>query len=434
MNTEAHLESSLFCGNRPPFVNRVPVPAEPGVSSTVARSLFAILMVTAVFSGCARPAKVDASGSAPVVAVVNVVRHDLANTLEIASEFQPYQEIEVYAKVSGYVQKLNINWGTHVKAGQVLADLEIPELQQQLQEDEATVRRSESDVERAREELNRANSAYKVAHLTYSRLADVQKSQPGLVAQEDIDVSEGKDLEASAGVSAAKASLASAEQALAAAKATMDKDKALYAYSHITAPFDGVVTSLNAYKGALLPGGTSSNIGTQALCRLSQNNLLRLVIPVPERAVPDLRLGEMIDVKVSTLGKTFSGKIVRFSDQIDTQTRTMHTEVEVPNANYELVPGMYASVEIPLQKAAQVLAVPTQVVQPTGEGKGTVLLVNDSNQIEKRPVTLGVQTATEIEIVSGLKENDRVILGSQGQYQPGQRVAPKIIESQETEP
>jgi multidrug efflux pump subunit AcrA (membrane-fusion protein) len=133
------------------------------------------------------------------------------------------------------------------------------------------------------------------------------------------------------------------------------------------------------------------------------------------------------------LGKTSSGKIARFSGQIDTQTRTMHTEVEVPNPNYELVPGMYASVEIPLRKALSVLALPTQVVQPTESGKGTVLLVNDSNQIERRTVTLGLQTASEIEIVSGLKEKDRVIFGSQGQYQPGQRVAPKVMESQEME-
>ena len=399
-----------------------------------ASSVLAGLLLAGIFSGCARPAKVDASANAPVVAVVNVARHDLANTLEIASEFQPYQEIEVYAKVSGYIQKLYVNWGTHVKAGQVLADLEIPELQQQLQGDEASVHRSESDLERSREELNRANSTYKVAHLTYSRLADVQKSQPGLVAQEDIDVAEGKDLEASAGVSAAKASLASAEQALAAAKATLDRDKALYAYAHITAPFDGVVTEVHAYTGALLPAGTSSNIGNSALCRLSQNNLLRLVIPVPERAVPDLREGEVISVKVSSLGKTFSGKIVRFSGQIDTQTRTMHAEVEVPNSSYELVPGMYASVEIPLRKAARVLAVPTQVVQPAEQNKGTVLVVNDSSQIERRNVILGMQTATEIEIVSGLKENDRVIFGSQGQYQPGQRVAPKLMQSQEMEP
>ncbi|PYU29276.1 MAG: hypothetical protein DMG32_00460 [Acidobacteria bacterium] len=230
MTTTIDLEAHPSSGSHLLFVNKA-----PGLSSKASHRsgqafgcyLLALIAWTSIFSGCARPAKVDASAAAPVVAVVNVVRRDLANTLEIASEFQPYQEIEVYAKVSGYIQKLHVNWGTHVRAGQVLADLEIPELQQQLQEDEATVHRSESDLERAREELNRANSAYKVAHLTYSRLADVQKSQPGLVAQEDIDVSEGKDLEASAGVSAAKASLASAEQALVAAKATLDKDSLL---------------------------------------------------------------------------------------------------------------------------------------------------------------------------------------------------------------
>jgi len=396
------------------------------------RGLFALLLLTALSSGCARSGKVDAA-PAPVVAVVNVTRHDLSNTLEIASEFEPFQEIDVYAKVSGYIQKLYVDWGTHVKEGQPMADLEIPELEQQLQADQAAVHRSESDLERASEELNRANSSYKVAHLTYTRLQGVQKTQPGLISQEDIDVSEGKDVEANAGVSAARDALAGAQQALAGAKATLDKDKALFAYSHIAAPFDGVVTRLYEYKGALLPGGTSSNIGTQALCRLSQNNLLRLVIPVPERAVPDLRLGEVIDVKVSATGKTFSGKVVRFSDQIDVQTRTMHTEVQVPNPNYELVPGMYASAEIPLQRADKVLTVPTQVVQAAGADKGTALIVNGANQIERRDVTLGLRTATQTEIVSGLKEGERVVFGSQSQYQPGELVTPKEIQAQEME-
>ena len=396
------------------------------------RRLAALLLLTGLLSGCGRTGKV-AAANAPVAAVVKVKRRDLANTLEIASEFQPYQEIEVYAKVSGYIQKLYINWGTRVKQGQLLAVLEIPELEQQLDQDEATVHRSESDLRRAQEQLNQAQSAYKVAHLAYTRLGDVQKSRPGLVAQQDIDASEGKDLEANAGVSAAKDAQAAAEQSLIAAKAAMEKDKAMYAYAHITAPFDGVVTFVGAYTGALLPAGTASSNSGSALCRLSQNNLLRLVIPVPERAVPDIRLGEIINVKVSTLGKTSPGKIARFSDQIDTQTRTMHTEVEVPNPNYELIPGMYASVEIPLHTAAKVLAVPTQVVQPAGHDKGTVLLVNSANQIERRTVTLGMQTATQIEIVSGLTENDGVIFGSQGQYQPGESVTPKVIASQEME-
>ena len=132
--------------------------------------------------------------------------------------------------------------------------LEIPELQQQLQQDEAS-RRSEQELSRAREELNRAQSAYNVAHLTYTRLADVQKTRPELVAQEEIDVAQGKDLEANAGVSSAQDAVAAAEQGVVAAKAALGKDKAMFAYARITAPFDGVVTQIYAYTGALLPGG-----------------------------------------------------------------------------------------------------------------------------------------------------------------------------------
>ena len=204
---------------------------------------------------------------------MKVQRRDLAITLEIASEFLPYQEIDVYAKVSGYIQKLYVDWGTHVKQGQLLAVLEIPELQQQLLQDEASVRRSEQEVSRAREEQSRAESAYNVAHITYTRLADVQKSRPELVAQQEIDVAQGKDLEASAGVSSSKDALAAAEQALLAAKAALDKDKAMFAYARMTAPFDGVVTQIYAYTGALLPAGTSAAKGDSALCHLSQNNL-----------------------------------------------------------------------------------------------------------------------------------------------------------------
>src|ERR1700721_137352 len=187
---------------------------------------------------------------------------------------------------------------------------------------------------RAREELSRAQSAYTVAHLTFTRLADVQKSRPELVAQQEIDVAQGKDLEANAGVSSAKDALAAAEQGLLASKAALGKDQAMFDYARITAPFDGVVTEIGAYTGALLPAGTASNKGDQTLCHLSQNNLLRLVIPGTERAVADLHVGEPVTVNVSSIDKTFPGKDSLFSDQIDEQTRTMHTEVEVPNPAY----------------------------------------------------------------------------------------------------
>jgi len=387
------------------------------------------IFVGAAFLGCGSSGKTaaDSAANAPTVATVNVQRRDLTSALSIASEFQPFQEVSVYAKVSGYIQKLYVDWGTHVKEGQLLAVLDIPELEQQVQQDEASVKKSEQDLARSREELTRAESAYNVAHLTYTRLQGVQKSRPELVAQEEIDVAQGKDLEANAGVSAAKDALAASEQELAAAKAVLEKDRALYSYSHITAPFEGVVTQMDAYTGALLPAGTSSNKGDLALCHISQNNLLRLVIPVPERVVASIHIGESVKVQVTGIHQTFSGKIVRSSDNIDLQTRTMHTEVDVENPKYEIVPGMYATVELPLQTVQGVLTVPIQAVQVSGENHGQVMVVGSDNRLERREVTLGIESATEVEIVSGLKENESVIYGEQLQYRPNELVKPQIV-------
>lgn len=393
------------------------------------RRFWLLPILAMAVAGCGSTNKVSAENpaNAPHVAVVPVVRKAISSSLEIASEFEPYQEISVYAKVSGYIKELDINWGTHVAQGQLLAVLEIPELQQQLELDQASVRRSEQDVARAQEELARSESAYTVAHLTYTRLANVQKTRPELVAQEEIDVAQGKDLEANAGVSSAKDSLAGSQQELLGAKAALDRDKALYSYARITAPFNGVVTEMDAYTGALLPAGTSSNKGDQALCRLSQNDLLRLVIPVPERAVASIHTGESVDVNVSGLNRKFEGKIVRFSDQIDPDTRTMHTEVDVPNPKYLIVPGMYATVEIPLQTVQNALTVPVQAVQSSAEGRGTVLVVGPDNRIERRDVTIGIQSSTDAQILSGLKENERVVFGEQAQFRPGELVVPADV-------
>jgi len=388
---------------------------------TIPIVLGAALVGAAVLTGCGSGDKTraDMAAEIPNAAVVKVTRRTIANTLQIASEFQPFQEIDVYAKVSGYIQKLYIDWGTRVRQGQLLAVLEIPELEQQIQQDAAT-------VEHAREDLNRAQSAYSVAHITYQRLAQVQKTQPDLVAQQDIDVAQGKDLESAAAVSAAK-------EALLSAQATLDKDKTLFSYARMTAPFNGVVTEMYAYTGALLPAGTSSNIGNSALCHLAQNDLLRLVIPVPERAVPEVRVGEPVSVDVSSLQRMFIGKVIRISDHIDLTTRTMHTEVQVPNPNYEIVPGMYATVDLPLHTALNALVVPVQAVERAGAGEGRVLVVNSDSKIEKRNVTLGLETADVVEVLSGVREGELVVFGEQAQYGAGQVVKPTFVSAGSSE-
>jgi RND family efflux transporter MFP subunit len=154
---------------------------------------------------------------------------------------------------------------------------------------------------------------------------------------------------------------------------------------------------------------------------------------VPERAVPDLRMGETIDIKVSALDRTFQGQIVRTSDQIDSDTRTMRTEVNIPNPKYQLVPGMYASAEIPLHQAINALSLPIQAVQATQEGQGTVMVVGPGNKLESRNVTLGLQSATDVEITSGLRENEMVVFGAQGQFRPDEVVTPKPVDASITD-
>jgi len=393
--------------------------------------ILTLLLTSISLSSCGRAGESktsDAPSKVVTVAVVKVTRQNLSNDLRIASEFIPFQEIDVTAKVSGYIKKLNIDWGSHVQKGQLLAVLEVPELDAQVSKDGAAVERAAKDVSRAGQDLTRAQSAYTVAHLTYTRLAGVQKVRPDLVSQEDVDIAHGKDLGTGASVSAAQDALAAAQQELAVANSMLAKDQAFLNYASITAPFDGVVTRLDAYLGALLPAGTSNATSSLPLCRLSQNNMLRLVIPVPERIVPDIQIGKQVNVDVTALKKVFKGKVIRFSDQIDLATRTMHTEVQVPNPKYEIVPGMYAYVQIPVQSEYHALAVPIQSVEVTGVGKGTVEVVNNQKKIEVRHVVLGIETANDVEIVSGLHQGELAVFGEQGRYRAGEPVQPRLVD------
>ena len=388
-----------------------------------------VMLVLTIVPSCSRNSDGGTTADpvkAVTVAVAKATREDLANNLEVASEFVPFQEIDLHAKVSGYVQKLYVDWGSHVKTGQLLAVLEIPELQNQIDQDKAALSRSEEDLTRAKEEVRRAESAHTVTHLTYTRLASVVKTRPDLVAQEEVDVVQGKDLEADAQLSAAKAALAAAREGRDVAKASMAKDQTLFAYARITAPFNGVVTKLYAYTGALLPAGTSTSTAGLPLLRLSQNDLLRLVIPVPETVVPKIHAGSPVKIRVSAINKDFLGTVVRFSEQVDEDTRTMHTEVDVPNPDYLLVPGMYAYAELPVEHKANALTIPIQAFAAATGDRGTVLVVNAEKQIEKREVSTGIRTAQKVEILSGIQENESVVVGNQSQYKPGEPVRPVL--------
>ena len=389
---------------------------------------FAILGAVAA-AGCGRPdarAAEQLPGDAPTVAAVKIGRGDIAQTLTIAAEFRPFQEIEVHAKVAGFLKSISVDVGDRVRAGQLLAVLEIPELQDEIRQDEAAVKRASEEINRAQADLERAQSVYDVAHLGATRLANVMKVRPNLVAQQDIDEASGRDRVAEAQVATARAALASAKEQLDFAKAGQSKTQTLFDYARITAPFAGVITHRYADTGAMIQAGTSSQTQAMPIVRLSQNDRLRLVIPVPESAVSRIHLGTPVDVVVQSLHKTVRGLVARFADRLDTETRTMRVEVDVPNANLELVPGMYADASLVLDQVKGVVVAPVQAVDRTEAGS-RVFVVGRDGTLDARTVTIGLETEDRVEIKTGLSDGDMVVVGSRAQLKPGSRVVPKVI-------
>jgi RND family efflux transporter MFP subunit len=363
----------------------------------------------------------------PVVAVVKAKNEDLSRGMVLTAEFKPFQEIELMAKVAGYVKAINVDVGDRVKQGQLLAVLEIPEMADDIARGQAAVDRSQAEVARAQDELRRAESAHQIAHLSYTRLAEVSKQRPGLVAQQEIDEVQSKDLVAEAQISAARSSLSAAEQQVKVNAAELQRVRTLLDYTRVTAPFTGVITKRFADTGSMLQAGTASNTQALPLVRLSENSLLRLILPVPESAVPGVHIGEEVEVRVPTLHRSFRGRVARFADKVSAATRTMDTEVDVPNGDLILIPGMYAEVDLALDSRRGVLTVPVSAVDVGGdEASGQIAAVTADGRIEIRKVELGMQTANKIEIRSGLRLGDMVVVGSRTGLQPGQQVRPKI--------
>lgn len=363
------------------------------IAGSIAVVAAAVLIVRHL-SGAAGETSLE---TAPLVTVSPVVRKDLAQVLTVQAEFRPYQEVELYAKVAGYLKTIDVDFGDRVQAGSEIAVLEVPELG--------------DDLVRARAAEEHAEADYRDAHLDYGRLVSVNRSQPNLVAQQDLDSAESKD-----GATAA---------AVAAAKADVEKYQTLVSYTRITAPFDGVVTHRYADPGAMIQTASSSQTQAMPIVRLSENQRLRLDFPISVSYAQDVSVGDPVEIQLDGPSRPISAKITRFARRIDMATRTMETEVEVPNPDLRLIPGMYATVVLRLEPHPGALALPLEAVNAAGSP--TVFCVGADGRLEERPVKLGLETPSYFEVISGLSEGDLVVVGSRAGLQPGERVTPRTI-------
>lgn len=395
--------------------------------------LIATLAIAIGLSSCSKTQNAEAenikTSDAPTVAVAKVDTENLSHGIVLTAEFKPYQEIDVMAKVSGYVKKINVDVGDHIQEGQLLALIEVPEMADDQARAQSMLNRSQAEVARAKDELERAESAHKIAHLSFTRLSEVAKQRAGLVAQQEIDDAQSKDLQTEAQVNAAKSNIAAAEQQVQVSSADVQKLKTLFEYTRVTAPFAGLVTKRYADTGSMIQAGISSSTQAMPLVKLSQNALLRLIFPVPESAVPTVHIGQSVEVRVPTLNRSFPGRVARFSDKVSSATRTMDTEVDVPNPDLILIPGMYAEVTLTLEHLNSVVTAPISAVEVgNDETSGQIVVVTPENRIDVRKIQLGLQTETKFEVKSGLHQGDLVVTGNRATLKSGQEVRPKLVD------
>jgi len=327
----------------------------------------------------------------PTAAVVLVKRGLVANSITLAGAFRAYQQVDVHAKVAGYVRRIYVDVGDHVKAGQTLAVLEVPELSAEVAGAKAGLRRAQDGVTRAQSNVHSTESIHAAYHSAYTRLKQASQARSGLIAEQELDDAMAKDKDSEAKIESDKAALAEAQSQLAVAQAELERMTAMEDYTHVTAPFAGVVTKRYADTGTMIQAGTSSD--TQSL-------------PVVQRR-KDCALRRCA---------------------LNDETRTMHTEIDVKNPDGALKEGMYAETQLILKQRPEALTVPIQALD-RNTGGAMVLIVDAQGRIEKRELKLGVESSDRVEVVSGLAENDKVIVGSRSGFHEGEKVQLKVVDN-----
>ena len=393
--------------------------------------LLAISFATAAGSltSCKSSAPPPISIATVPVAIVGPAT--LENNIVLTAEFRPYQEVDVMAKIPGYVKSIGVDIGDHVRKDAILATLEVPEVQDDVAKAKAALAGAEANIVTAQAAIQRASAGEDIATLSFKRIQDVATRDPGLVPRQEVDVAQSRKMESSAQLASATSALRAAQENRSEAESEYSRAAAMMQYATIRAPFDGVVTRRFANTGSMIQAGTSSQTQAMPVVTLDQNNLLRLILPVPVSDVANIHDGQAVDVNVVSLGRTLQGKVTRYADSVQTATRTMDTEVDVPNPDGSLVPGMYAEVHLHLATRPNVLSVPLDAIDGLGTSVQQAYVVRD-NIVHLITVKIGLQTASRVEIVAGLESGDKVVVGRHTGLADGEKVDAQLANYEST--
>ncbi len=387
-----------------------------------------------------KPQSQTTSAAAPTVTTVNVTTvesHELNRQLRLPGELQPFQDVAVYAKVQGFVETINVDRGSAVRRGQLLARLRAPELDTQRREAEARASamqsqkvEAEARVASIRAQRVEAEARLAADEATYKRLKSASAT-PGVVAGNDVEIAFGSVESGRARVQA----LSETEKAAQAQSKTLDDGERamreavgsasnIEAYLKIIAPFDGVITERNAHPGSL------AMISGMPMLRLQQVSRLRLVVAVPEAEVAGVTNGAKLNFTVPAFpGETFTGTVARNSRSLDAKTRTMPVELDVANSSGRLAPGMFPEVTWPTRRPRPSLFVPPTAIVTTTE-RAFVIRINDgiAEWIDvKRGASMTIKGVDLVEVFGDLSAGDQIAVRGTDELRAGTKVNIKQI-------
>jgi multidrug efflux pump subunit AcrA (membrane-fusion protein) len=351
----------------------------------------------------------------PVVSLVHPQKGKPTSELLLPGNIQPLYSAAIYARVDGYVEQRNVDIGSKVKAGQVLAVISSPEIDQQLLQARATLTQSEASLLQTRAALEQARANSELARLTKGRV--VPLGEAGAISRQLVDEAVQAHSARVADVAAAAANISAAEANVAANHANVARLQQMQSFERVVAPFDGVVTERNVERGDLITATTR-----KPLFSVAQSDTLRVQVDVPQSEAVNIRDGQKasLDVK-ERLGREYTGTVVRSASSLDSTARTMLTEVQVDNRDGSLLPGMYAQVKFTLAQQHSSLIIPTSSLVIDHNGMH-VVTVNSDRKIHLVPITIGRDMGTQVEVISGLQGSESLVASPSDLLNEGQSV------------
>jgi membrane fusion protein (multidrug efflux system) len=361
-------------------------------------------------NGAAQAGGASSPAQPTQVEVTTVKTQKLTTTEHLPAELVPYESVDVYAKETGFVKSIGVDRGSKVKQGELIAELEAPELVAQRAQADAAYQSAEAQLAAGQAKLSSDQA-------TYQHMNAASKT-PGVVAANDLDISQKTSQSDEANVGALQMTAEAAQEGLKAVTQ-------LESYLNITAPFDGQVTTRFVHPGALV-GPAGGPAAMTPILRIETTTRHRLVVPVPENDVSDVPEGTMVSFTVPSFpGRTFHAPIARISHGVDTKTRTMPVELEVSDPKSELVPGIFCQIEWPLRRTYPTLFVPASAV--ASDLQRTFVIRVRQNHTEWVNVTTGARDSDLIEVFGDLHEGDEVVNRATDQIRAGTEVSARPV-------